>query len=181
MKLALLTAICWAAFAASLSSCAFVPRTLRRASELEKLGALLGHWNTSGEMKDTPYSKARTKSNDEMTCSWTPNHGFLVCDQIIHTLTETRNDLSIYTYNEKQHTFSFFGLSRNDTEARTTKLTIEGSLWTYFDESDEGGKHVQFRTTNQFSSPSTVIWRSEYSEDGVHWTLMGQGTDKRIN
>jgi hypothetical protein len=93
--------------------------------------------------------------------------------------TGTRNDLSIYTYNEKEHSFDFFGISRDDAEARTTKLTIQGNVWTYWDEADEAGKHIQFRTTNTFQSPATVVWRSEYSEDGAHWILMGEGTDTR--
>jgi hypothetical protein len=147
--------------------------------EIEKLGMFLGRWDTTGEMKDTPFSKARTKSHDEMTCDWTPRHGFLVCDQMIHTPAGTRNDLSIYTYNEKERSFGFFGISRDDAEARTTKLTIQGNVWTYWDEADEAGKHIQFRTTNTFQSPATVVWRSEYSEDGAHWILMGEGTDTR--
>lgn len=30
------------------------------------------------------------------------------------------------------------------------KLTIEGDLWTYWNEEDDNGKHVRFRTTNRF-------------------------------
>ena len=57
--------------------------------------------------------------------------------------------------------------------------TTQGNVWTYWDEADEAGKHIQFRTTNTFQSPATVVWRSEYSEDGAHWILMGEGTDTR--
>jgi hypothetical protein len=149
-------------------------------SEVEKLGAFAGEWVASGEMKDTPYSKAKIKSHDEMSCQWTPNHGFMICDQTIHTSAGTNNELSIYTYNPQEHAFAFFGLSRNDKEARTTKLTIENNLWTYWDEEEDGGKRVRFRTTNQFTSPTKVTWRSEYSEDGSHWVLMGEGTDSRV-
>lgn len=49
------------------------------------------------------------------------------------------------------------------------------------DEFDDGAKHIQFRTTNKFTSPTTMTWRSEYSEDGAHWILMGEGTDSRTN
>jgi hypothetical protein len=148
-------------------------------SELGKLKAFLGHWKTEGEFKDTPYSKAHP-SKSEMSCDWTPNHAFLLCDQTIHTPTGDKNDLSLYTYNEQSHVFRFFGVSQNDAEARTTKLTIEDNRWTYLDEGHDKGKHVRFRTTNKFTSPTTMSWRSEYSEDGVHWTLMGEGTDTRV-
>ena len=148
--------------------------------ELDKLGAFQGHWRTTGEIKETRYSKAKIKSQDEMTCGWTSNHGFMICDQLIHAGGLINNELSIYTYNPAEHCFAFFGVARNDQQARTTKLTITGNLWTYWDEEDDGGKHVSFRTTNRFVSPDRVEWRSEYSEDGMHWVLMGEGADTRI-
>jgi hypothetical protein len=148
-------------------------------SPLAKLSPFVGKWKTSGEMKDTAYSKARL-SISENTCDWSANRGFLICDQIIQSASGPGNDLSIYTYNEKDHAFAFFGLSRNDPEPRATKLTIEGNLWTYWDEEEHNGKHVRFRTTNRFALPSTVVWRSEFSEDGVRWVLMGEGQDTRV-
>ena len=148
--------------------------------EVEKLGVFAGQWVAGGEMKDTPYSKAKIKSHDEMNCGWTPNRGFMICDQLIHTASGTKNELSIYTYNPDEHAFAFFGVSRGDKEARTTKLIIEGNLWTYWDEEEDGRKYVRFRTTNQFTSETKVIWRSEYSEDGSKWVLMGEGTDTRV-
>ena len=149
-------------------------------SSLAKLTPFVGKWKASGEMKDTAYSKARP-SVSENTCDWSANRGFLICDQIIQSASGPKNDLSIYTYNDKDHAFAFFGLSRNDSEPRATKLTVEGDLWTYWDEEDDHGKHVRFRTTNRFTSPSTMVWRSEFSEDEVRWVLMGEGQDTRIN
>jgi hypothetical protein len=156
-----------------------IPQMPTMDSPIVQLGAFLGKWKTTGEMKDTAYSKARS-SVSESTCNWSANHGFLICDQIIESASGPRNDLSIYTYNEQEHAFSFFGLSRNDHEPRATKLTIEGDLWTYWNEEDDNGKHVRFRTTNRFTSQSAVVWRSEYSEDGAHWILMGEGRDTRV-
>jgi hypothetical protein len=154
--------------------------TPAEAGAIEKLGVFLGHWRTTGEMKETPYSKERKKSDDEMTCRWMPNHGFLICDQLIHRPQGTDNELSIYTYNEKDRAYAFFGVGRDEKEARTTQLTIEDNVWTYADESDEAGKRVQFRTINTFVSPTVVTWRAEYSDDGTHWILMGDGKDTRI-
>ena len=167
-------------------SCSAIPGGLAaqpasaEASGIEKLAMFLGHWRTTGEMKETPYSKARKKSDDEMTCQWMPNHGFLICDQILYRPEGTKNELSIYTYNEKDRSYVFFGVGRDDKEARSTELTDDNNVWTYSDESDEAGKRVQFRTVNTFASPTVMTWRSEYSEDGTHWILMGEGKDTRI-
>jgi hypothetical protein len=165
----------------SAAAAAFVPAGQKPSEnkEIAKLGAFLGKWNTTGEMKDTPYSKASAPASIT-DCNWSANRGFLICDQRIQTAAGVRNDLSIYTYNEKNREFAFFGVSRDDPEPRATKLTIEGDLWTYSSDETDGSKRIHFRTTNQFTSPDTVVWRSEYSEDGSHWILMGEGKDARV-
>ena len=147
------------------------------AGELDKLGAFVGHWKASGELKD----KAETKVSAEMSCNWAANHGFLICDQMIHTPDGVQNDLSIYTYSEKEHGFQFFGITRGSKEARSTKLTIEENIWTYSSEETNNGKKTQYRTINKFFTPSHVDWRSEYSEDGEHWTVTAEGSDARAN
>lgn len=154
-------------------------QTQATATGLEKLGAFLGQWTSKGEMRDTRFSKAGSNSAIT-TCSWSANHGYLTCDQLVQTSDGPENDFSVYSYNVKDHTYLFFGLSRGDRNARTPQLTIDGNHWIYlggFDQKD--GKHISFRTTNDFTSPTSVVWRSEFSDDGTHWTLMGEGTETR--
>ncbi|HZS43830.1 MAG TPA: hypothetical protein VFC63_01900 [Blastocatellia bacterium] len=149
-------------------------------SPLDKLSAYIGKWQSKGVTLDTPYSKAGT-NGAETNCVWSQNRGYMVCDQLVHTADGPSNDLSIYTYNPTDNSFSFFGLSRNDAHARTPKLTIEGNLWTYsggFDNKD--GKHISFRTVNDFKSRDLVTYVTEYSEDGQHWIQMGSGSSTRI-
>jgi hypothetical protein len=149
-------------------------------NDIMKLGAFIGEWSTKGDMKSTPYTKAASNTS-HLTCSWALNHGFMICDQVVQTADGPTNDLSVYTYNDKDDSFAFFGISRNAPRARTPKLTIEGDLWTYTNEFDDGAKHIHIRTTNRFTSANSVAWRTEYSEDGTHWITMGEGTDTRIN
>src|SRR5258708_2747451 len=144
-------------------------------SPVEKLGAFIGKWEGTGEMVNSPFSKGG-KNSGETNCAWSPNHGYLVCDQIVHLPEGTQNDLSLYTYNESDKSYAFFGHSRNDRNVRTPKLTIEGNIWTYFVEFDDGPKHMRIRTVNEFKSASLVTWRSEFSEDGTNWTAMGSGS-----
>jgi hypothetical protein len=153
----------------------------KSAGEIEKLAAFLGHWNASGEVKGSDSGKGGMKVSSEISCDWAPNHGFLICDQIIHAPDGDHNDLSIYTYSEKDHAFAFFGITRGSKEARTTKLTIEGNVWTYSNSEAGAGKQTEYRTTNRFTSASNVVWRAEYSQDGEHWTTTAEGTDVRVN
>jgi|SRR5579872_6196852 len=147
------------------------------AEDLNSLNAYAGRWKGAGESKDTPYSKAGP-SGAETNCNWSPNHGFLICDQMVRN--GEGNDLSIYTYDEKEHSFAFYGISRGNPRARTTKLSIEGKRWTYSSEFENNGKRVQIRTVNEFTSPDLVVYRTEYSEDGEHWILMGEGANRRV-
>ncbi|MGH9430867.1 MAG: hypothetical protein ACRD3T_04935 [Terriglobia bacterium] len=149
------------------------------ASPLEALGAYLGQWSGDGRMLDTAYSKA-ADIGAITDCSWSPSHGFLICDQKIHTPAGPSEDVSIYTYNEKDHEYEFFGLSRNSREVRTPKLTIQGNRWIYSSQFTDQGKHVQFRTTNDFTSATTLTFKTEFSLDGTHWTLMLAGTSHRV-
>ena len=117
------------------------------------LGAFLGMWEGKGASKDSAYSKAGPNSA-QTNCNWSPNHGFLVCDQIVHLPDGvTQNDLSIYTYNETDHSYAFYGLSRNNSRVRTPKLTIEDKRWTYSGEFEDNGKKIRFRTINDFTTP----------------------------
>ncbi len=156
-------------------------QTQKPLAGIEKLAAFLGHWHATGELNDAAAGKSATKLTSDFTCDWAANHGFLICDQIVHAPDGDHNDLSIYTYGEKDHTFLFFGITRGSKEARTTNLTIEGNLWTYSSTETNAGKQTQYRTTNRFASASKVDWRAEYSNDGEHWTMTAEGSDVRGN
>ena len=162
-----------------LAAAALASAPLFAQGGLEALGAYAGVWQSKGVSHDTAYSKAGNNSA-ETRCNWSPNHGFLVCDQTVHPPDGgTQNDLSIYTYNDSDGTYQFTGLSRGSSRVRNLKLTIEGRRWTYSSQFDAGGKTVHFRTVNEFVSPSKVTFRAEYSEDGKTWTLMSEGASER--
>src|SRR5262249_18781967 len=144
------------------------------------LNAWVGHWKTQGESMDSAMSKAGTLSSD-MTCAWSANHGYLLCDQIIDTPDGKMNSLSVYTYSENEKAFKFYGLDK-DGKPRTTNLTVKGTLWTYAGGFENNGKRTDIRTMNIFTSPDKVLWHTEFSTDGgEHWVLMNQGSNVRVN
>ena len=168
-----------AALMLSLPGLAAVGGTATPASPLSALSAYWGQWTGQGKILDSPFGKAGD-AGGETNCNWSPNHGFLVCDQKTHSPAGASNDLSIYTYNQKDHAYHFFGLSRNSGNVRSPKLTIEGNRWTYLSEFTGSGKHVRIRTINVFTSPTTVTYKTEYSVDGAPWKLMGSGSSHRV-
>lgn len=165
---------------AMLAPAMLIAQSAKPATGVDALGAYVGVWEGKGTAKDTIYSKAGDTSATT-DCKWSPNHGYLICDQMIHNPEgKDQNDLSIFTYNEATQSYDFFGLSRNASDTRTPKLTIEAKRWTYSGTFDDGPKHIQYRTVNDFTSPTTVTYRAEYSEDGKHWTVMSEGASTRV-
>lgn len=147
---------------------------------LQKLDVWTGRWKIQGQAKDTPYSRAGLISSDT-TCAWAINHNYMVCDQLIYDAAGDSNALSVYTYSDKEKAYKFFGLDRNG-EPRSVPLTIEGNIWTYGGQPfDDNGKKIQIRTINEFTTPATVTFHTEYSDDGgAHWTLMNEGKDTKV-
>src|SRR5271170_4514833 len=67
------------------------------APELSKMNVWVGKWASQTQVMTTPYSEAASVTS-EMTCTWSPNHGFILCDHLIHGAAGVSNSLSVYTY-----------------------------------------------------------------------------------
>lgn len=163
------------------------PTTLSRSTQqpstpqspqLKVLDAWTGQWTTHGKLYDTPYSQAG-EITITMTCGWSAYAGYMICDHLITGPSGTRNDLSIYTYNESEKSYKFCGFDRSGIP-RATPLTIEGSIWSYDSDEDQKGKKIHIKTINDFSKPGIVTWNTKFTDDnGANWTLMNEGKDTR--
>ncbi len=154
-----------------------------QSSALKVLDAWTGQWTTHGKLYDTPLSHAGENHNHEititMTCAWSAYGGYMICDHLITGPSGTRNDLSIYTYNESEKSYKFCTFDRSGTP-RATPLTIDGSIWSYDTDEEQKGKKIHIKTINDFSKPGLVTWNTKFTDDaGAHWTLMNEGTDTR--
>ena len=92
---------------------------------LKVLDAWTGQWTTHGKLYDTTLSHAG-EITITMTCAWSAYGGYMICDHLFTGPSGTRNDLSIYTYNESEKSYKFCGFDRSGTP-RATPLTIDGS------------------------------------------------------
>jgi hypothetical protein len=149
-----------------------------QSSALKVLDAWTGQWTTHGKLYDTPLSHAG-EITITMTCAWSAYGGYMICDHLFTGPSGTRNDLSIYTYNESEKSYKFCGFDRSGTP-RATPLTIDGSIWSYDTDEEQKGKKIHIKTINDFSKPGIVTWNTKFTDDGgAHWTLMNEGTDTR--
>jgi hypothetical protein len=155
------------------------PSTTEPSAELKKLDFLEGNWKAAGQSKETPYSSAAPLSS-EANCAWSPNHGYMICDQMVERRDGKHNSLSVYTYDPGTKQYKFFGLDK-DARPRTVILTWEGNTLTYPGEFDDNGKKVQMRTLNEVVSPEYYTYRTEFSlDDGKTWTVMNEGKSTRV-
>jgi hypothetical protein len=154
-----------------------LPET-EKSPELKVLDAWTGHWTTQGKAYDTPHSHGGAITIT-MTCGWSANGGFMICDHLVSGPSGKHNDLSIFTYNPADKSYKFCGFDRTGVP-RTTPLTIQGNVWSYDSDEEENGKKIHIRTINDFSKPGIVIWNTKFTSDGgSHWTLMNEGVDTK--
>jgi len=140
-----------------------------------------GKWVGDAQFLDTDYSKAST-GGGVSTCSWSPDHIFVVCDQDVKDNGTSMRFLSVYAFDPKTSTYHFFGLSPDGDRPRTGEVSIsgDGTRWEYLTKTTIKEKPVWFRTINQFKGADQVDWWSEYSTDeGQHWTRTGGGKETR--
>ena len=69
------------------------------APELTKMDVWVGTWESKTQVMTTPYSEAASVTS-EMTCAWSPHHGFILCDHLMNNPSGVSNSLSVYTYDE---------------------------------------------------------------------------------
>src|ERR1700728_392316 len=53
------------------------------APEITKMDVWVGTWESKTQVMTTPYSEAASVTS-EMTCTWSPHHGFILCDHLMN-------------------------------------------------------------------------------------------------
>jgi hypothetical protein len=150
------------------------------APELSRMDIWVGHWESQTEVMNTPYSQAASLSS-EMTCSWSPNHGFVLCDHLVHEAQgTTTNSLSVYTYDEQDKIYKFFGVDK-DSSPSEVPIEVKGNVWSFGTEVKNQDKTIMFLTSDEFVSATKMRFQTEFSDDnGVHWEKMNQGSLTKI-
>ncbi len=148
--------------------------------ELSRMDVWVGHWQSRTQVLNTPYSKAASVSS-EMTCSWSPNHGFILCDHLMHGVSGTTNSLSVYTYDDHDKVYKFFGVEK-DAYPREVPMQVNGNVWSFGTEVKNQDKTIMFLTRDEFVSGASMHFRTEFSDDnGQHWNELNQGELTKIS
>jgi hypothetical protein len=151
----------------------------RVAPELSRMDVWVGHWQSETRVLNTPYSEAASVTS-EMTCSWSPNHGFVLCDHLMHGVDGTTNSLSVYTYDERDKVYKFFGVEK-DSYPREVPMQVKGNVWSFGTEVQNQNKTIMFLTSDEFVSDRSMHFRTEFSDDnGQHWKELNRGELTKI-
>jgi hypothetical protein len=147
--------------------------------EITKMGVWVGTWESKTQVMTTPYSEAASVTS-EMTCSWSPHHGFILCDHLMNGPTGVSNSLSVYTYDEVAKTYKFFGVEK-DSSPREVPMEVKGNVWTFGTEVQNQDKTILFLTSDEFLSDKVMHFSTKFSEDnGRNWKKLNQGELTKI-
>lgn len=149
-------------------------------SSADKIGVWAGRWKMQVQVKNTPFSHARTMSY-EASCAWAPNHGYMICDNLASKPDGAKeNTLSVFAYSDAEKAFKHYAIDKNG-RAEAPRTTVDGNTWTFrYEESNEKGQKLQLRNIYKFVSPEKVLATSEYSTDGQHWTLRSETAGEKL-
>jgi hypothetical protein len=141
----------------------------------KKLGAFLGKWEVEGAFANGD------KVSSKLSCQWSPQSAFLICEQIVKLGAEETRQLTVYSYNSKDSTYSYITLSDPGSKPTTGGVVIKGNVWTYDSSYESNGKTTQVHNTNEFTDPKTEVFKIVTSDDGgAHWKPMIEGKARKI-
>lgn len=154
---------------------------LPQSVEDNPLQLYAGKWASTSHMYATQFSREQEISA-KLTCAWTPDSKFLICDQVITDPKGTHNQLTVYSYNAEEKVYVYSTFPAPGAQPNFAKLEIAGRNIVYSGSAERDGKRTLFRTTNSFSAvDDRYTFVAEFSiDDGAHWTKMLEGAATRI-
>lgn len=147
------------------------------ASGLDKIAAYAGTWKSQTERFNTPYSKAGKETSTLRNDCWRSGD-FYACHQIVNGKSAA---MIVFTYDAKNDIYHNYTIPTDDGKAYSGgTLTIKGNVWTFPWEDTEKDKTTYFHNINKFTTPDTIEYRIEFSQDKIHWIVMAKGYEQKI-
>lgn len=157
---------------------AFGAGAVPMSPELQPLDEAVGTWVYHGENLQTAYTKAG-KWTWDVQCGWSANHIYLICSFVMDWPEGTDHSVSISTYNRLDKAYWHYEVidDENGSKPVVSRMTVVGDTWTdTSDNVDANSKTARhYRVVYQYPSPKRVAVKFQISNDGIHWTTLGQG------
>ncbi len=147
--------------------------------EHAKLGYFVGKWQGEGMMNASPFGPGGKMTSTD-TCEWWDKKFAVVCHNEGMGPTGPTKGIGIISYNPTEKVYTYYGLG-NDGQAWTTvpRGTVDGTTWTYLDESKMGAETMTTRYVIKETSPTSHTWKWELQGEGGTWTTVAEGRSTR--
>jgi hypothetical protein len=145
-------------------------------SGIEVLTAYAGTWSMQTVHLDTPYSKAGREAATLRNDCWRSGD-FYACNQFVDGRSKA---LVVFAYDAKDGSYASYPLVIGVDATHAGRLIVSGNVWTFPWQTTDKGKTTHFRVVNTFTSPQSIEFRQEYSEDGEHWLQMASGQERKV-
>ncbi|HLZ86045.1 MAG TPA: hypothetical protein VKQ52_02340 [Puia sp.] len=152
------------------------PARILRDSGLRKLSVFIGKWKA----ESTIDANHKDKISAVYTCRWSDNGRYMIADQLVNNNGKETNNLSIYNYNADKgdYTLSLVGIP--GVQPFSIGVQARGDTLFYNSEYTDNGKKMYNRTLNIFASPTSYIYKVQFSDDGVTWRTDGEGSARKM-
>jgi Protein of unknown function (DUF1579) len=143
------------------------------APELKKLDALVGTWNSEGDLKPGPMGPGGKMTMAEKY-KWMPGGFFLVLHTTFKSDMMDGSGTSFMGYNsdDKQYTYDEFD---SMGERAHSTGAVDGDTWTWSGEEKMGGRMMKNHFIMKMVSPTAYSYKYEVSQDGTTWTTVMDG------
>ena len=146
--------------------------------EHKRLGAFMGKWSGSGDVKPGPMGPGGKMTWTE-TCEWYAGGFAVVCNSNMKGAMGDGKGHSVLSYNAEEKTYVYFGIDSNGM-VDTSKGNVQGKVWNWTGEGKMGGKLYKMRYSITEKSNDANTFKFEMSADGGKtWTLAMEGGSNR--
>jgi hypothetical protein len=155
------------------------PQAPKPGPEHQKLAYFAGRWTSAGDFKPGPMGPGG-KMTSTTNCEWFEGGFFVVCRYDGRMPTGPMKGLGIMGYNPERKKYTYYSIDNSGMPPEPAYATITGDTWTWEGEGTMGGQVVKGRYIIKVVSPDEYTWRWEMSMGGQPFTLVAEGSDKRV-
>ena len=155
----------------------FTSVAVHAADDVGVFARYAGTWKMQLTHMQTPYSKASVENMTLTNDCWR-SEVFYVCDQIIDGSPKA---LIVFFYNAADKRYGSFPITAHSDNVHPGDVHVEGNTIIFPWQINDNGKGIYMRIVNVFTTPDSMEFRQEYSEDDSKWVVMSKGVQHRVS
>ena len=149
------------------------------ATGLDRLAQWLpGTWKTEGQTFDVPnIAKAGPQHFTTVRDCWRDADAY----KCVYVVNGTLQLYDIISWHATDGTYLMTRITKDGRQPEF-HVTVKDNVWTFAqDIQRQDGQIVHYHIVRTITSPGTVNYVNELSDDGKEWTHIAQGTETRVD